>query len=230
MLRLVVIEVKHRQRRPPSLDFSCLMLRPLIPISLFSFGFALSAVAEDSILPVFKTSCIQCHGEKGKVKGKVNLLEIDSVSALTRDPELLQKIFEAIDLQEMPPEDETPLKPDARTKLLADLEVLRHASIKTKAYAQTPIRRMNRFQYNNAVTDLFDLDCVVFTLPERMMRDHKDYFQPETGKMADVVTVGSRPLGKSQLIEPRLTARNLLFIPSASLAPLGRGRRGFRGR
>jgi hypothetical protein len=37
-----------------------------------------------------------------------------------------------------------------------------------------------------------------------MMRDHKGYFKPETGKMADRVTVGSRPLGKSQMIEPRL--------------------------
>ena len=63
---------------------------------------------------------------------------------------------------------------------------------------------MNRFQYNNAVVDLFDLKCIVFTLPERMMREHKDYFKPETGKMADMVTVGSRPLGKSQMIEQRL--------------------------
>ncbi|MCP4508196.1 MAG: DUF1587 domain-containing protein, partial [Fuerstiella sp.] len=65
-------------------------------------------------------------------------------------------------------------------------------------------RRMNRFQYNNAVVDLFDLKNIVFTLPERMMREHKGYFKPETGKMADVVTVGSRPLGKSQMIERRL--------------------------
>ena len=36
------------------------------------------------------------------------------------------------------------------------------------------------------------------------MREHKNYFQPASGKMADTVTVGSRPLGKSQMIEPRL--------------------------
>ena len=63
---------------------------------------------------------------------------------------------------------------------------------------------MNRFQYDNAVTDLFEMRCLVFTLPERMMRVHSDYFKPETGKMADVVKVGSRPLGKSQMIERRL--------------------------
>ena len=31
-----------------------------------------------------------------------------------------------------------------------------------------------------------------------------DYFDPELGKMPDRVQVGSRPLGKSQMIEPRL--------------------------
>ncbi len=165
----------------------------------------LSADDKGSILPVFQQSCIQCHGKDGKVKGKLNLLEIDSVSALKQDPERLQKIIEAIDFQEMPPEDEPPLDPALRSKLLADLEALRHESVTAHpVYAPTPIRRMNRFQYNNAVTDLFDLDCVVFTLPERMMREHKDYFQPATGKMADEVLVGSRPLGKSQLIERRL--------------------------
>lgn len=160
---------------------------------------------QDSILPVFHEHCVRCHGENGKVKGKLNLLEIDSASALKRDPERLQKIIESIDFQEMPPQDEPQLRADVRTQLLADLEALRHQSVAgKKAYAPTPIRRMNRFQYNNAVTDLFDLNCVVFTLPERMLREHKGYFQPETGKMADVVSVGSRPLGKSQLIERRL--------------------------
>ena len=36
------------------------------------------------------------------------------------------------------------------------------------------------------------------------MREHGNYFKPETGKMAENVTVGSRPLGKSQMIEKRL--------------------------
>ncbi|MCP5556623.1 MAG: DUF1592 domain-containing protein [Verrucomicrobiaceae bacterium] len=174
----------------------------LITISLSS---SLFGQDHESILSVFRESCIRCHGENGKVKGKLNLLEIASVAELKQDPERLQKIIEAIDFQEMPPEDEPQLQAGVRTQLLADLEMLRHDSVSgKKAYAATPIRRMNRFQYNNAVTDLFDLDCVVFTLPERMLREHKDYFQPASGKMADVVSVGSRPLGKSQLIEDRL--------------------------
>jgi len=179
------------------------MIRAVLVSTIFATH--LAAAEQDSILPFFQEHCVRCHGENGKLKGKLNLLQIDNVSALKKDPERLQKIIEAIDFQEMPPEDEPQLKADVRTRLLADLAALRHASVAgAQAYAPTPIRRMNRFQYNNAVTDLFDLDCVVFTLPERMLREHMGYFQPETGKMADVVSVGSRPLGKSQLIERRL--------------------------
>lgn len=174
-----------------------LILLPVFPV--------LSAETESEILAVFQENCIQCHGKDGKVKGKVNLLEIKSVEDLSNHPELLQEIVEVIDFEEMPPEDEPQLNPEARVKLLKDLELLLHQSVAGKrAYTQAPIRRMNRFQYNNAVIDLFELECIVFTLPERMMRDHNQYFQPETGKMAEVVTVGSRPLGKSQLIERRL--------------------------
>ncbi|MEE2942574.1 MAG: DUF1592 domain-containing protein, partial [Verrucomicrobiota bacterium] len=75
-------------------------------------------------------------------------------------------------------------------------------------YAPTPIRRMNRLQYNNAVKDLFELKVSVFPLPEKMMRDRSGYFAKALGgevrKMPKTVTVSSRPLGKSGLIEPRL--------------------------
>jgi len=161
--------------------------------------------AAGGVLEIFQENCLQCHGRDGKVKGKVNLLEIGSLEDLKKQPKLLASIVEAINFEEMPPEDQPQLKPEARKKFLGDLEDLLHQSVAgKKEYLQTPIRRMNRFQYNNAVTDLFDLECNVFTLPEKMMRDHKGYFKPETGKMANRVTVGSRPLGKSQMIEPRL--------------------------
>ena len=97
----------------------------------------------------------------------------------------------------MPPEDEPPLRSETRQTLVRELKAVLHSSVaQSKTYPRSPMRRMNRFQYNNAVTDLFDLQVIVFTLPERMMRDHRGYFQPDSGKMADTVTVGSRPLGK----------------------------------
>lgn len=180
---------------------SIVAMRALGLILVLTFGVLPAA----EVLELFQESCVQCHGKEGKVKGKVNLLEITDLDHLRGDPELLQEIIDAIDFEEMPPEDEPQIEAGERKQLLADLEALRLEAVsKDKSFALTPIRRMNRFQYHNAVQDLFDLKCTVFSLPEKMIRDHGGYFQPASGKMGQVVRVGSRPLGKSQLIEPRL--------------------------
>lgn len=156
----------------------------------------------DVMQPIFSSHCIQCHGKDGKVKGKLNLLEIKSLGELAANPELLENLIDVIDFQEMPPEDEPQFSEVQRLAILAAFEDLLEGA--DKAMPQAPIRRMNRFQYNNAVIDLFALDRVVFQLPERMLRGKSGYFDPEKGKMPQEVIAGSRPLGKSQLIEPRL--------------------------
>jgi len=170
-----------------------------------AFLIFLSALNGAELLEILHENCAQCHGKGGKVKGKVNLLEIADLDHLKGDPELLQEIIDVIDFEEMPPEDEPPLELGERKQLLAGLEALRFEAVsEQKAFVPTPIRRMNRFQYHNAVQDLFGLKCTVYSLPERMIRDHGGYFKPASGKMDHLVKVGSRPLGKSQLIEPRL--------------------------
>lgn len=152
--------------------------------------------------PAFKQSCVKCHGQGGKTKGKVNLFELKRASDLAAKPELVRDLIDVLDSQYMPPEDEPPLGRAERESLVARLqEFLRTAVGSQKERARTPMRRMNRFQYNNAVQDLFQLNVVVFPLPERMLREHGNYFQPQTGKMPERLKAGSRPLGKSQMIE-----------------------------
>lgn len=157
-----------------------------------------------TIGPAIKAHCSKCHGAGDEVEGDLDLTQLRGTD-LPHKTNLVRRLIDVLDLQEMPPEDEPPLPLPLRQQLIAELQNMLHTAVsETKQYAHTPIRRMNRFQYNNAVVDLFDLQCIVFTLPERMLREHKGYFQPATGMMADVVTVGSRPLGKSQMIENRL--------------------------
>jgi cytochrome c553 len=163
------------------------------------------ASSGDAALALFKSRCVKCHGKDGKVKGKLNLLNIKTAAQLTGDLERLQTILEVLDASEMPPEKEPPLKPETRAAAVADLQKLLRAATAEAGFAPTPIRRMNRLQYNNAVQDLFGLKVSVFSLPEKMMRDRSGYFAKALGgKMPDTVTVSSRPLGKSGLIEPRL--------------------------
>lgn len=164
---------------------------------------------EKRMAPAFQKHCIKCHGNDANGSEKVIEGDVDLTLLLpenySRNVELIGDLIHVLDLEEMPPEDEPELDPKLRQQLIKELKSIRQATLsKQKRYAPTPIRRMNRFQYNNAVTDLFELKCIVFTLPERMMREHNGYFKPASGKMADVVTVGSRPLGKSQMIERRL--------------------------
>jgi hypothetical protein len=179
------------------------MLKALQIFLLFATG-AFAAEPLD-LRAVFKESCTKCHGENEKVKGKVNLLELESVADLKANPELLKDLVEAIDFEEMPPEDEPQLSSEKRQQLLVQLKALLHESVAAQgSIPHTPVRRMNRFQYNNAVQDLFELNVNVFSLPERVLREHGGYFKPETGQMPEKLKVGSRPLGKSQLIESRL--------------------------
>ncbi len=166
---------------------------------------ALRAAEDGAASALFKARCVECHGKGGKVKGKLNLLKVN----LAGDLERLEAIIEVLEEREMPPESEPELDEQKREAAVAELRgVLRAALAKDAGFAPTPIRRMNRLQYNNAVQDLLQLKVSVFPLPEKMMRDRSGYFakalRAKPPRMPDAVTVSSRPLGKSGLIEPRL--------------------------
>ncbi len=157
------------------------------------------------IQPTLQNSCVKCHGKNKKTEGEVNLFELQTESGLKKNPELLDQLIDALEQEEMPPEKEPQLSPQDRKQLVSHLKSMLHEVVRSRnTFSQTPIRRLNRFQYNNAIQDLFQLNVTVFQLPERMMREHGKYFLPETGKMPQTLKVGSRPLGKSQLIEKRL--------------------------
>lgn len=163
-----------------------------------------NAPAELRLLPVLEQYCVKCHGAGEVTEGDVELTGL-SREQLQARPELLQQLIDVLQDRVMPPEDARQPPDETFDSVLRELRPLLHEAIaKSTVHIRTPIRRMNRFQYNNAVVDLFELNCIVFTLPERAMRVHRGYFDPARGQMPPVVTVGNRPLGKSQMIEPRL--------------------------
>lgn len=179
-------------------------LRLSFILILFSFGITSAYSSEHSVLKMFGSHCVKCHGERGKEKGEVNLLEIKTSATLSKNIDLLQDLIDVINNGDMPPEGESELKPIDRKRVVSELRgILNDVVAKGGLIPKTPIRRMNRFQYNNAVKDLFELNVEVFSLPEKMMRSY-GYFDPASGEIPDTVHVGSRPLGKSQMIEPRL--------------------------
>ena len=160
-------------------------------------------VAEDSstMTAFLATHCVDCHGADGEGDVDLQLLASGQEESL----ELIELVHHVIELHEMPPEEMDQPSKEARVRVADDLQ---HLLVKKTQQSKPPrkqsLRRMNRFQYHNAVTDLFELKCAVFALPERVARVYQDYFDPAKGKLPETVGVGNRPLGKSQLIEPRL--------------------------
>ena len=174
-------------------------------LTCLGFGSEAKTSFDDKIKPFFQEHCLKCHGKNDKIKGKLDLREYNNHTDLLKDAEKIEDIISVILDEEMPPEEEPKIDVKKRTTILDELKNTLAEAIKTsKTSSRTPIRRMNRFQYANAVKDLLELKVEVYPLPERMMRDRSNYFKPETGKVPLKLTVSSRPLGKSGLIEPRL--------------------------
>lgn len=165
-----------------------------------------SAIAADDAAghrAFFAQHCVKCHGPD-KQKAKVRL---DTIGPITdkKSAELWENVLIALEDGEMPPEDEPAVKAGDRQRMIAVAKrMLAKGLSGPQDFPRTPVRRMNRFQYNNAVVDLLELKVDLFALPERMIRDHSNYFDPSSGKLPDTVKVGSRPLGKSQLVQRRL--------------------------
>lgn len=144
--------------------------------------------------PLFAEHCNKCHGEK-KLKGKVNLAEIASGRQLRDKPKLLKEMIEALDAYDMPPEDEPELAEETRSRLVGSLKaMLRESAGGDKDRKQVRMRRLNRFQYNNTVRDLFQMNRDVFALPEKLMTRHSNYLDPESGQMAAKVEVACHSL------------------------------------
>ncbi|MDA1049217.1 MAG: DUF1587 domain-containing protein, partial [Planctomycetota bacterium] len=166
---------------------------------ILALGLSLPSSAEDSptlLQSAFKAHCVKCHGVGRKLHGKVTLLALASGDDFEAKPELLERLIAVLEDHQMPPEDEPALSAVKREQMVTSLRAMLEQVLKTQSFAPTPMRRMNRFQYNNAVVDLLELDRDIFQLNERLMRRREDYFRPETGKMPAQVRVSSRPLSK----------------------------------
>lgn len=182
----------------------------------------------DNLRDNLKQYCFRCHGEE-KVKGKVNLVKAFAAKphGLAGDLDLIEKVIEALANDEMPPEKETQPTANQRQRWVAELkQILNEQLAKQSVSTRVPIRRMNRFEYNNAVKELFQLERDPFALPERTVRDLSRYFKPASGKMPKSVTVGNRALGKSQFIGEGNTLPGVAAFPKDNRAEHGFDNRG----
>ena len=145
--------------------------------------------------PLLAEKCVKCHGNE-KANGDVNLQALDALPQFLGNPELTQRVLEAIDQGAMPPDGEPSLNEQDRMDAVAILKGMLRESSQQSPALNIPIQRLNRFQYNYVVRDLFQMNRDVFALPEKLMTRYDDYLpralgDPLSGRVPDVVHVAS---------------------------------------
>ena len=112
------------------------------------------------IQPILQKRCYACHGPE-KQKGK---LRLDTISTdLINDRKAArhwQDVRSAINLGEMPPEEEPTLSADERRTVLSWLnsEIKSAADSRKSKGGRVVVRRLNRTEYQNTMRDLLGLD------------------------------------------------------------------------
>lgn len=147
----------------------------------------------DFLKPLVAERCLKCHGGE-EVNGEVDFKSISTAAQFLAQPAIIDKMIQAVDSKDMPPEDEPALDENTRNHLLATLKTMLRDATSGSASASSPIRRLNRFQYNNSVRDLFQLKLDVFELPEKLMTRQDNYLNLASRKMPDQVRVASLSL------------------------------------
>ena len=121
---------------------------------------------QDTLQPLLSGRCADCHSGD-EPSGDLALDDITREQFL-QQPQLLHELFRVVDTGAMPPETADPLPLDIRQQATAAFFSLLQQAQHQKP-AATPVWRLNRFQYNNTVRDLFQLNRQVLPLPEKLM-------------------------------------------------------------
>ncbi|MED6315604.1 MAG: DUF1592 domain-containing protein, partial [Verrucomicrobiota bacterium] len=157
---------------------------------------------QKQLQPVFVRYCVKCHGGE-KVKGKVNLKEISDSAQFLAKPKLIKEIIDVIDAGDMPPENEPQLQTVHRSALLTSLKAMLGDAAMGDAAKRNPPRRLNRFQYNNAVRDLFQLNRDVFALSEKLMTRETIYLNaPKMPERINARSLALHPTGGMSEVKP----------------------------
>ena len=145
--------------------------------------------------PLFEQNCVKCHGGE-KTKGKVNLKEISTKADFLTKPALIKELIEVIDFADMPPEDEEPLSDEQRGRTVLLLKDLMRQAVAVAKHEKPRLSRLNRFQYNNSLRDLFGIQTDVFELSEKMMTRHNNYLSSPDQKIPETVRASAKNRAK----------------------------------
>ncbi|MDB4773700.1 DUF1587 domain-containing protein, partial [Akkermansiaceae bacterium] len=113
-------------------------------------------------LDLLNTHCASCHNEK-KSKGKFRIDKLSLTVQTTADAERWQKVLNALNAGEMPPEDEEQVPPLEKADLVDDLG-LAMVTLRKKMsdrHGEIAMSRLNRREYRNTLRELLGVEINV---------------------------------------------------------------------
>lgn len=112
--------------------------------------------------------CIDCHGND-IMEGSVNLEELDyTISTDLKTAETWQKVLNALNSGEMPPEDEMQLEDAEKIHFLDDLsqQLVTARSVLSDSGGEITLRRLNRREYQYTIEELLGVIPNISNLPD----------------------------------------------------------------
>ncbi len=131
-------------------------------ILLLAASMALPAAADDftsEISPLIQKYCIECHGGED-VKAGIDFNDFKDYNDVLRHREVWDEVYDQVDFQDMPPEDEKQ-PTDAERKKITDWlhkNVVNADWAKLADPGRVSLSRLTRLEYNNSLRDLFGMD------------------------------------------------------------------------
>ncbi len=126
-----------------------------------SVSVALADPFQQSILPLLKESCLNCHSTK-KQKGDLDLERFASLADIKKEPMIWQEVLEQIKNGEMPPKKEPQLSAEHKTALLAWTQATLDDIALASAGDPGPVvlRRLSNMEYTYTLRDLTGIESL----------------------------------------------------------------------
>jgi hypothetical protein len=146
-------------QRPPTVSRLFILLAPSVLL-------AADPAMSDKHRALFKEHCVSCHGPD-KQKGKFRIDDLPLVITNVETAEKWQKVLNAMNSGDMPPEDEKQPPNEAKADFLDDLSNVMVAARRAlnDQHGVITMRRLNRREYKNTLRDLLGVDINVAELP-----------------------------------------------------------------
>lgn len=191
----------------------------------------LQAVMPDRHFDVLDTYCLDCH-DSSTEKGEVNLETLSfTLTDDIRTAEIWNKVLNAMNSGEMPPEDKKQVSAEEKTEFLRDLseQMVLARSVLSDSGGEIALRRLNRREYANTLEALLGIRPDTSNLPDDRANAEFDtegaslYFSSDqleqylgTARNALELALLAKPLRESEII--RIEPEEFYYPHYANLA------------